>query len=85
MTAFFEKEKKQKKEKCYYFRLELAFIFRAFDLRVHGQTEAYFGDIIFLKNFSQLTISLLPERNKLNSAFKLVPDLIIAKVNMADT
>ena len=45
----------------------------------------YFRDIIFLQNFSELTISLLPEKNKPDSAFKLVPDLTIAKVNMADT
>ena len=66
----------RKKKRCYYFRLELAFIFRAFDFR----------DIIFLQNFSELTISLLPEKNKLDSAdklFKLAPYLIIVKVNMA--
>ena len=76
------------KERCYYFRLELAFIFRAFDVRARVQTEVYFRDIIFLQNVSELTISLLPEKKKLNSAyklFKLAPDLIVSKVNMVDT
>ena len=35
-----------------YFRLELAFIFRAVDVRAHGQTEVYFREIIFL-HFSE--------------------------------
>ena len=61
-------------------------------MRACGQTKVYFRElhnyIIFLQNFSELTISLLPEKNKLDSAyklFKLAPDLIVPTVIMADT
>ena len=89
MIAFLEK-------RCCYFRLELAFFFfffffRAFDLTACGQTKVYFRElhnyIIFLQNLSELTISLLPEKNKLGSAYKLLklaPDLIVPTVIMAD-
>ena len=68
-------------------RLELAFIFRAFYETAHGQKEVYFREIIFLQNFSELSISLLPEKKKLDSAyklFKLAPGLTIANVTIAD-
>ena len=66
MIAFIHKKKKNS------FRLELAFIFRAFEVRHCGQTEVYFRDIIFLQKFSELTISLLLEKNKVDPTYRFV-------------
>ena len=56
-------------------------------MTARGEKEVYFREIIFPQNFSELFISLLPEKKKLDSAyklFKLAPGLTIAKVTIAD-
>ena len=65
----------------------MAFVFWAFDVTAQGEKEVYFREIIFPQNFSELSISLLPEKKKLDLAyklFKLAPGLTIAKLAIAD-